>query len=69
MLSGCKYFVNVEWECSFWLVSACVSVKEGRSRDSLKSVCRCVFMIRSVQISDSVDKSSVEEFGGLYAIS
>ncbi len=69
MLSGCKYFVNVEWECSFWLVSACVSVKEGRSRDSLRFVCHCVFMIRSVQILDLVDRSGVEEFGGLYAIS
>jgi hypothetical protein len=53
----------------FWLVSVCVSVKEGRSWDSLRSVCRCVFMIRSVQTSDLVDRSGVEELGGLYAIS
>ncbi len=53
----------------FWLVSACVSVKEGRSRESLRSVCRCVFMILSVETSDLVDRSGIEEFRGLYVIS
>ncbi len=62
--------MNAEWACSFFLlVSECVSLKEGRSRDSSRSVCRCVFMIRSVQTSDLVDRSGVKEFGGLYAIS
>jgi hypothetical protein len=60
----------MQYENAFQLVSLYVS--EGRQELESCEICLvaicCVFLIRSVQIQESVDRPSVEKLGGMYAV-
>jgi hypothetical protein len=60
----------MQYENVFRQVSLYVS--EGRQELESCEICPvvvcCVFLIRSVQIHESVDRPSVEKLGGMYAV-